>query len=123
MASKHQGKTEEQALIENIKLNRQVIADICAEIPHPGKIPKQWRDQLTASPLKMSSMAALAGILMATFLRDSCKKGTNYPSSPKIISKLIDWLIHSKDRQQKAKATPSSPFPKHLLNTIWQILK
>ncbi len=123
MASKHQGKTEEQALIENIKLNRQVIADICAEIPHPGKIPKQWRDQLTASPLKMSSIALLAGMLMAAFLRDPIKKRTNYPSPRKIISKLIDWLIHSKDRQQKAGSAPSSPFPQHLLNTIWQILK
>ena len=123
MASKHQGKTEEQALIENIKLNRQVITDICEEIPHPGKIPKQWRDQLTASPLKMSSMAALAGMLMAEFFRDSLKKRTNYPTAPKIISILLDRLIHSKDRQQKAKATPSSPFPQHLLNTIWQIFK
>jgi len=123
MASRHQGKTEEQTLIENIKLNRQVIADICAEIPHPGKIPKQWRDQLTASPIKMSSLALLAGMLMAAFLRDPIKKRTYSPTAPKIISILLDRLIHNKDQQQKAKSTPSGLFPQHLLNTIWQILK
>lgn len=119
MAPRHQGKTEEQTLIENITLNRKVIADICAEIPHPGKIPKQWRDQLAASPIKMSSLALLAGMLMTAFLRDR----THYPTAPKIISILLDWLIHNKDQQQKAQSTPSGLFPQHLLNTIWQILK
>ena len=123
MAPRHQGKTEEQALIENIKLNRQVIADICTKIPQPGKIPKQWRDQLAASPIKISSIALLAGILMATFLRDPLKKRSHYPVPPKIISILLDWLIQNKDTQQKAESTPSGPFPKQLLNTIWQILK
>jgi len=123
MAPRHQGKTEEQTLIENIKLNRQVITDICSKIPDPGKIPKQWRDQLAASPLKMSSLALLAGMLMTAFLRDPLKKRIHYPTAPKIISILLDWLIHNKDPQQKAKSTSSGPFPQHLLNTIWQILK
>ncbi len=123
MAPRHQGKTEEQALIENIELNRRVISDICAKIPNPGKIAGQWRSHLDAKPLKMTSMAVLAGIVIAGLLGSPFKKRTKTREKRPIMPLLLDWLIQNADKPQKDQSGSSAPFTRHLFNTIRQILK
>ncbi len=127
MAAKHQGQTEEQALMANIERNRQFILEHSPQIPAPGTIFNTLRNALANSPLKLTSMAALTGIIAAVFLRNSTKKSPPSIVKRKIISYLISLFTHktgnSPRRSKKEQSDTSAPLERRIVETIRQLFK
>ena len=123
MASRHKGQTEEQALMANIERNRQFITEHSLKIPDPAQISRELRTRLSANPLKLTSMALMAGIAATAFLRNSSGKSTRTNGKLKRIWMLANWLLHQADKPEKSNFDATPPFGEQLVSTIREIFK
>ena len=127
MASRHKGQTEEQALMANIARNRQFIAEHSSKIPDSGEISKKLRLYLADNPLKLTSAALLTGVIAAAFLRNSSRKRNHSTGKRKIISALINWLIHKTGNPphcpENGQSDVPAPLERRIVETIRQLFK
>jgi len=127
MAKKHQGQTEEQALIANIERHRQLFTQNLLEISQSGEISKKIRRYLAASPLKLTSTAVLAGLTVAILLRNSSRRSSEIPGNRKTVFKWIKWLINQagnpSQNTEKGLSGVLAPLARRFADAIWSVFK